>query len=267
MAPPVLDDALWSRIEPQLPPSVARPKGGRPPLDNRKVLTGIIFVLKTGIPWEYLPQELGCGSGMTCWRRLHAWPQAGIWKSVHHILLNQLRAADRIDWSRAVIDSASVRAGGGGAHTGANPTAGGKPGSKHHVITDAQGVPLAASVTGAHRHDVTQLLPLVDRIPAVAGRVGRPRRRPDQVQGDRAYDSQAHRRALQKRGIGALLARRRQAHGSGLGVYRWVVERTLAWLHQFRRLRVRWERRAEIHEALLDIGCILICWNYRKEFC
>ena len=122
-------------------------------------------------------------------------------------------------------------------------------------------------MTGAHRHDVTQLLPLVDRIPAVAGRVGRPRRRPDQVQGDRAYDSQAHRRALQKRGKGALLARRRQAHGSGLGVYRWVVERTLAWLHPFRRLRVRWERRAEIHEALLDIGCILICWNYRKEFC
>ena len=77
-------------------------------------------------------------------------------------------------------------------------------------------------MTGAHRHDVTQLLPLVDRIPAVAGRVGRPRRRPDQVQGDRAYDSQAHRRALQKR-IGAVLARRGQAHGSGLGVYRWVV--------------------------------------------
>ena len=95
-------------------PSVARPKGGRPPLDNRKVLTGIIFVLKTGIPWEYLPQELGCGSGMTCWRRLHTWQQAGVWKRVHHILLNQLRAADRIDWSRAVVDSASVRAVGGG---------------------------------------------------------------------------------------------------------------------------------------------------------
>ena len=118
MAQPVLDDALWSLIEPQLPPSVARPKGGRPPLDNRKVLIGIIFVLKTGIPWEYLPQELGCGSGMTCWRRLRAWQQAGVWKSVHPILLNQLRAANRIDWSRAVIDSASVRAVGGGAHWG-----------------------------------------------------------------------------------------------------------------------------------------------------
>ena len=74
-------------------------------------------------------------------------------------------------------------------------------------------------------------------------------------------------RALRKRGLGALLARRGQAHGSSLGIYRWVVERTLAWLHQFRRLRVRWERRAEIHEAFLDIGCILICWNHLKKFC
>ena len=136
---------------------------------------------------------------------------------------------------------------------GPNPTDRGKPGSKHHVITDAQRVPLTASVTGAHRHDVTQLLPLVDRIPPVAGRVDRPRRRPDRVQGDR--------------GLGAVLARRGQAHGSGLGVYRWVVERTLAWLHQFRRLRLRWERRADIHEAFLDTGCILICWNYLKGAC
>ena len=118
MAQPVLDDALWSLIEPQLPPSVACPKGGRPPLDNRKVLIGIIVVLKTGIPWEYLPQELGCGWGMTGWRRLRAWQQAGVWKSVHPILLNQLRAANRIDWSRAVIDSASVRAVGGGRTRG-----------------------------------------------------------------------------------------------------------------------------------------------------
>ena len=219
MAKPVLDDELWELIEPVLPPSVARPKGGRPPLDNRRVLTGIVFVLKTGIPWEYLPQELGCGSGMTCWRRLRAWQQAGVWKRVHHILLHQLRAADQIDGARAVVDSASVRAV-GGAHTGPNPTDRGKPVSKHHVITDAQGVPLAASVTGGHRHDVTQLLPLVDRIPPVAGRVGRPRRRPDRVQGDRAYDPQAHRRALRQRGIGAVWARRGQAHGSGLGVYR-----------------------------------------------
>ena len=102
MAKPLLDDELWGLIEPVLPPDVAKPKGGRPPLDNRRVLTGLVFVLKTGIPWEYLPQELGCGSGMTCWRRLRAWQQAGVWKSVHHILLNQLRptrSTGRVRWS------------------------------------------------------------------------------------------------------------------------------------------------------------------------
>jgi transposase len=129
MAKPLLDDGLWALIEPVLPPVTVGPQGGRPRLDNRRVLTGILFVLKTGIPWEYLPQEMGCGSGMTCWRRLHAWQQAGVWKRVHHILLNRLRAADRIDWSRAVVDSASVRAVGGGRtpvpirRTAANPVA------------------------------------------------------------------------------------------------------------------------------------------------
>ena len=195
MAKPLLDDALWELIEPVLPPDVAKPQGGRPPLDNRRVLTGLIFVLKTGIPWEYLPQELGCGSGMTCWRRLRAWQQAGVWKRVHHILLNSTTGG-RPD--RLVACGGRYAGGWGGAHTGPNPTDRGKPGSKHHVITDAQGVPLAASVTGAHRHDVTQLLPLVDRIPAVAGRVTASSPRSG---ARRRYDSQAHRRALRKRGL------------------------------------------------------------------
>jgi transposase len=135
-------------------------------------------------------------------------------------------------------------------------------GSKHHVITDANGIPFAVKLTGANRHDVTQLLPLVDSIPPIAGKVGRPRKRPDCIQGDRAYDSQPHRKALGKLGIDSLLAKRRTENGSGLGVFRWVVERTLSWLHQFRRLRVRYERRDDIHEAFLTIGCILICANF-----
>jgi transposase len=130
------------------------------------------------------------------------------------------------------------------------------------VITDAQGIPLAALLTGANRNDVTQLLPLVQAIPPVRGKPGRPRRKPDRVQGDRGYDSEPHRRELRSRKIEPVLARRRTGHGSGLGVTRWVVERTLAWLHQFRRLRLRCERLAEVHEAFLSIGCILICWNF-----
>ena len=155
----------------------------------------------------------------------------------------------------------------GGQKTGPNPTDRRKNGSKHHVITDANGIPFAAIVTGANRHDVTQLLPLVEAIPPIAGRRGRPRKRPDIVQGDRGYDSQPHRIALRLLKIKSLLAKRRTPNGSGLGKTRWVVERTLSWLHQFRRLRVRYERRSDIHEAFLSIGCIIICWNQLNSFC
>ena len=112
MAKPVLDDELWKLIEPLLPP----PKPprfrypGRRPVSNCAALTGILFVLKTGIPWEHLPQEVGCGSGMTCWRRLRDWQKAGVWDRIHRVLLERLREADKIDFSRAVVDSGSVRA-------------------------------------------------------------------------------------------------------------------------------------------------------------
>lgn len=264
MAKPLLEDALWAILEPLFLP--AKPRRfrypGRQPLDNRAVLTGILFVLRTGIPWEYLPQEMGCGSGMTCWRRLRDWQKTGVWSRVHQLLLTKLRQADRLDWSRAVVDRAFVRALGAGEKSGPNPTDRGKAGSKHHLLTDGQGIPLAAILTAANVPDIVPLLPLTDAILPVAGQPGRPRRRPDKLQGDRAYDSQPHREQLRRRGIQPVLAKRHTAHGSGLGVYRWVVERTLSWLHQFRRLRIRYERRDDIHEAFLAIGCALICWAF-----
>jgi transposase len=109
------------------------------------------------------------------------------------------------------------------------------------------------------------LLPLVDRIPAVRGIVGRPRRRPEQLVGDRGYDYDGYRSQLRQRGITPIIARRATEHGSGLGRFRWVVERTVAWLHQFRRLLVRYERRADIHEAFIALGCCLICWRRLAE--
>jgi transposase len=268
MAKPILPDELWEIIEPLLPPPKPRRfrYPGRKPLDNRKALTGILFVLKTGIPWEDLPMEMGCGCGMSCWRRLRDWQQAGVWQRLHEVLLAHLQGAEKLDWSRAVLDSASVRAVYGGEKLGASPTDRGKKGSKHHVLTDAGGIPLSATVTGANAHDVTQLKPLVQSIPPVRGRRGRPRRRPKKLQGDRAYDSEAHRQWLRSQGITPVLARRRTKHGSGLGVTRWVVERTLSWLHQFRRLRVRYERRADIHEAFVWLACSMICWNQLTSF-
>jgi transposase len=115
MAKPLVSDELWELIEPLLPPEKPKTKGGRPRIPDRKALTGILFVLRTGIGWEYLPQEMGCGSGMTCWRRLQEWKQQGVWEKIHRVLLNKLRRADQIDFSRAVVDSASVRAFFGGS--------------------------------------------------------------------------------------------------------------------------------------------------------
>ncbi len=127
MAKPLLRDELWELIEPLLPPEPAKPKGGRPRLGDRHVLTGILFVLKTGIPWEDLPQEMGCGSGMTCWRRLRDWQEAGVWERIHLRCLERLQAADRLDWSRAVVDSASVRAVLGGTSRDPIPQIGLRP--------------------------------------------------------------------------------------------------------------------------------------------
>lgn len=134
-----------------------------------------------------------------------------------------------------------------------------RPGAKHHVIVDRHGTPLAVSLTGGNRHDVTQLIPLLDAIPRIRGLRGRPRNRPKRLFADRGYDYDKYRRLLWKRGIKPLIARRGVAHGSGLGRTRWVVERTFAWLHQFKRLRIRYERRADLHQSLLELACSIIC--------
>jgi transposase len=118
---------------------------------------------------------------------------------------------------------------------------------------------LAISLTGGHRNDVTQLLPLIDSLEPVRGKIGRPRQRADRLLADRGYDHDKYRRDLWKRGVEPQIARRGTDHGSHLGTERWVVERTFAWLHNFRRLRIRYERRADLHEAFMLLGCAVIC--------
>ena len=110
MARPLLPDDLWAAIAPLLPPEPPKPRGGRPRLPDRAALTGILFVLRSGLPWEMLPAEMGCGSGMSCWRRLRDWHAVGVWAALHRVLLEQLQAAGQIDWRRAALDSASMAA-------------------------------------------------------------------------------------------------------------------------------------------------------------
>ena len=110
MSSGLIPDELWREIAPLLPEEPAKPKGGRPRVSDRDCLAGIIFVLKSGIPWAMLPAQFGVGSGVTCWRRLAQWTALGIWDQVHHRLLNALGRLGAINWSRAVVDSASFRA-------------------------------------------------------------------------------------------------------------------------------------------------------------
>lgn len=258
----VLPEELWERIKPLLPDCTAPgPNGGRPMVPNRIALEGILYVLRTGIPWEYLPKEFGC-SGMTCWRRLRDWQAAGIWEKLHVQLLDELREADKIDWSRAVVDSSYVRALGGGEDTGPSPVDRRKLGSKHHILVDAHGIPLAEMLTAANVPDVKELLPLTVGIPDVKGKPGHPKSKPASIQGDRAYDSNPGRWVLRWLGIRPILANRNTEHGSGLGRTRWVVERTISWFHNFGRLRIRKERRSDLHKAFMELAASLICLSF-----
>lgn len=155
----------------------------------------------------------------------------------------------------------------GGSETGPNPTDKGKPGSKHHLLVDRKGIPLTVLLTAANVHDSRVLEDLLDSIPAIPGPRGRPRFRPAKLHADKGYDYARCRRSCRDRGIKSRIARRGIEPKDRLGRYRWVVERTHAWRAQFRRLRVRDERRADIHRAFLYLGCSLICWNFAQRFC
>ncbi len=137
-------------------------------------------------------------------------------------------------------------------------------------MVDGSGVPLAVRHSAANVHDSKMLEELVDAISPIRGprgRPGRPRKRPEKLHADKAYDFSRYRKALRKRGITARIARRGIESSERLGRHRRVVERTLSWLNRFRRLKVRYERRADIHQAFLDLGCALICWRYVERFC
>jgi transposase len=150
----------------------------------------------------------------------------------------------------------------GGGKTGKNPTDRGKRGSKRHLVTDRQGIPLAQVLTAANVNEGTVAEQVIDAVPPVRGKVGRPRRRPDKLHGDKGYDAKRVREALRARGIIPRIARRGIESSTKLGRHRWVGERSFAWLGQMRRLLIRYERRPEIYEAFLTLGCALIAFRY-----
>ena len=225
-------------------------------------------MLKTGIAWEDLPAEMGCGCGMSCWRRLRDWQTAGVWHALHQLLLTRLDNAGEIDWSRAAVDATFARAFAGVEGSGQNPTDRGRPGVKQHLLVDADGLPVAGVTTAANVPEVKQLVPLVDaagpQLPE-----GGPVHRPQNLYADRGYDSEPHREQLRERGIDPHLAKRKTLHGSGLGRFRWVVERTISWLHGFRKLRFVTEKDDEMQFACFNLGLALLACRrlYPNAFC
>lgn len=191
-----------------------------------------------------------------CWRRLAEWQGTGVWEELQRVLPGQLRAANRLDFSRVTVDASHVPAkwGRSSPKVGPSPVDRARPGSKHHVLTDAHGTPLRVSLNGGHRNDVTQLLSLVDGLAPVRGKRGQPRRKPRALHADHEYDHDLYRRRLRERGIVPKIARRPQPHGSGLGRILWVAEPAIAWLHGPRRLRTRWEARDDTHDAFLQLA-------------
>jgi transposase len=265
MAEARLPDDFYDLVRHHAPPEQpVGPKGGRPRIGHRVVLKVIWFVLDTGCRWEDVPPEMGC-SGRTAHRRLRDREELGVWDRLRADLLRLLRREDKLDPDVAIIDGVFVRAFGGGEQTGPSPVDRRMRGSKHTLLVDRHGVPLAIRTAGTNASDHRQVIPLGLDFPKVGGRPGRPKELPDELYADRGYDSDATRWLLAWLGIEPHIARRKAPHGSGLGEVRWVVERTISWLKGLRRMRIRYDRLGVIQEAWNTLAVSVVCFRLQHE--
>jgi transposase len=218
---------------------------------------------------------LGCVCNSPCYRRggpaksasveLRAWEEAGIWDRLHTDLLAALKRAGKLDPDTVIVDGVTMRTFGGGEATGPSPVDRRKKGTKHTLMVDRHGVPLAIRTAGANASDHTQILPVVLDFPRVKGTPGRPKELPDELYADRGYDSDDTRWLLAWLGIEPHIARRKTPHGSGLGKVRWVVERTIAWLKGLRRMRVRYDRSPVLQDVWNTLAACVICFRFRHH--
>jgi transposase len=263
---PDLTDELWDAIAPHLPARPRyNPKGGRRWCDDKAALRGILYLLREGCKWQSIPSKaLDCPSGSTCWRRFRDWAAAGVWDSAHLRLLDLLGEEGVLNLERVIVDSASVRAQKGGAHTGPSPVDRRKKGCKRHVLTDADGIPLVIQTGPANQRDDTKVEDLLEAFPVLTdGKTGAMHLQPKALMGDRGYGF-AHIIALVVLfGILSLLSPRGKdkPHGSGLGEQRYVIERTMSWWTHFRRINLCYERKGEHFQGLHQLAACVLCAN------
>lgn len=257
-----LTDRQWAFIQPLLPPPA---QTGRPRADDRRTIEGILYVLITGCRWQDLPREYGAPT--TAWRRLKRWGEEGVWERIWRAALATLDRRGQLDWTIAFLDGSFAPAKKGGEAVGL--TRKGK-GTKWMLVADGNGLPLGFHLAKASCAEVRLAGATLDTI-AVRRPRGRPRRRPEKLVADRGYDSRAFRAALRRRGIRMCIPpKRRPARWKakrGRPVVarkddyrlRYTVERSFAWLGNFRRLLIRWERLLPVYRAFFALALVCVC--------
>jgi transposase len=257
-----LTEAQWAFIRPLLPPPA---RTGRPRADDRRTIEGILYVLITGCRWQDLPCDYGAPT--TVWRRLKRWGETGIWERIWRAALAALDVHGHLDWTMVFLDGSFAPAKKGGDKVGL--TKKGK-GTKWMLVVDGHGLPLGFQLDSAQVAEVRLAERTLDTV-SVARPRGHPRQRPEKLVADRRYDSSAFRRALRHRGIGMCIPPKRRPAGwrakRGRPVVarkddyrqRFKVERSFAWLGNFRRLLIRWEHRFDNYRSFFVVALLLIC--------
>jgi putative transposase len=267
-----LSDSFWERIKPLLPKPKSRLRGrghqrrdvgGRPPAGPRKLVAGILYVLRTGCQWNAAPKEYG--SAKTLHRYFQRWTRAGIFKRMWRAGLEEYDELKGIEWKWQAVDAAMTKAPLGGQAAGANPTDRAKRGTKRSLLVEAEGVPLAITVGPANRHGVKMLAATLDG--AVVERPGPSEQARQNLCLDKGYAGEPTQQEGKARGyevhvpdkVNAKQKRKRQ--GGRRKARRWVVEVTHSWLNRFRRLLVRWEKKRANYLSMLYFACAIICWR------
>lgn len=258
-------ESLWLAVEPLLP-EIKTSKRGRPAECNRKMFFAIFYVLRTAMQWKALPRCLGAAS--TVHDRFQQWVKAGVFYRLWESGLLQLHVEDALNWEFQSIDGCQTKAPLGGEAVGANPTDRAKGGVKRHLLTEANGLPVGLVVTGANVHDVTKVEEVLQTMPLLPPL-------PDDEQeqhfcADKGYDSKEVRSLISLLGyqdhIKSRWQEKQELTTPGYRARRWVCERTHSWMNRFRRLLIRWEKKADNYEAMLHLACAFIVWKHSLFF-
>ncbi|MGQ4731516.1 IS5 family transposase [Streptomyces sp. Ju416(a)] len=257
----IVPDGLREIAKPFIPQSRVRPQGGgTQDTPDETLFAAIVYALVRGCAWRALPPCFGI-SKSTAHCRFLIWPRAGVWGRLHDEILHRLDDAGMLDLSRAVLDSAHVRAKKGGELTGPSPVDRGKAGSKMHVLPDANGLPLLVGLSAAKTHDSQALKPMIAGLQTKHDPHRGRHFKPQRLHADKAYALPALRRLLRGRRIGVRIARKGIESSERLGRRRWVIERTISWLTGYRRLNHRYERHPCSYLALLGLAAAICCYK------